>query len=192
MSDSARRPSRERARQAREEYPAFRQMVDDSARLAHESAERWRNGLAAIVAIALGSLILKGPDDAQSISSWWRVGLTVAVGAGVLLAIAGLWLALRAAAGTPGHITFAEVLDDHGTVREFRVSEAHRASRSLARARWCALAALVLLISAQLTAWWAPLTEEQQQSGPTVVICTPAGAVAGCQPIVQHTQPARP
>jgi len=80
------------------------------------SAEKWRTGLAALVALVTGGLLIKGPESAAELTTTWRLLLTVLAGGGIALAIYGLWRALKAAAGVPQLIQLDEIVAGHGSV----------------------------------------------------------------------------
>jgi len=135
---------------------AFDDMSRKSATDVAASAERWRNGLAALTTVITAGLLIKGPANAADLTFWWRVGLTTLFGAGILASIAGTWLALRAAAGVPTSMTFSDLVRRYGAVDLYRLLLADKAAQSLRRARICAVIALVLLGVGVLAWWWAP------------------------------------
>jgi hypothetical protein len=120
------------------------------------AAEKWRTGLAAFVTLVTGGLLLKGPQAASDLDTGWRVGITVLTGAGLALAVAGLWLALRAAAGAPGAVSYPDIVRRFGGVRQFEVACARRASDALRRAKATMAVSLSLLALAIFAWWWAP------------------------------------
>lgn len=80
-----------------------------------------------------------------------------------------LWLALRAAAGSPGRVNYSQVVAAYGAVRQFEIAAAGKASETL---RWAKLAvglALVLLGAAAIAWWWAP---EKPADPPAMVTVT--------------------
>src|SRR5215469_16657849 len=86
------------------------------------AAEKWRTGLAAFVTLVTGGLLIKGPQSASDLTTGWRITLTLLMGGGLALAVVGLWMALRAAAGAPGNVSYPEVVRIHGGVRQFEVA----------------------------------------------------------------------
>ena len=120
------------------------------------AAEKWRNGLGAFVTLVTGGLLLKGPEAAHAVSRPGLALITALAAAGLALAVIGLWLALRAAAGSPAKANLVEVVRQHGGVRQFEVMAARIASGKLAWARRCVAASLVLLGATVLVWWWAP------------------------------------
>lgn len=136
------------------------------------AAEKWRTGLAAFVTLVTGGLLIKGPESANALTTGWRGLLSVLAGAGLAAAIVGLWLALRAAAGSPGRVNYSQVVAAYGGVRQFEIAAAGKASEML---RWAKLAvglALVLLGAAAIAWWWAP---EKAADPPAMVRVTTSG-----------------
>ena len=120
------------------------------------AAEKWRTGLAAFVTLVTGGLLIKGPQSASDLTTGWRIALTLLTGGGLALAAAGLWMALRAAAGAPGHVGYPEMVRTYGGVRQFEVACARRASDALRWAKVTMACSLSLLALAAFAWWWAP------------------------------------
>lgn len=154
----------------------WRQLSEQSLSATQSAAEKWRTGLAAFVTLATGGLLIKGPDAASDITTGWRVALTVFALGGLLAAIAGLWLALQAAAGTPAKLNLTKVVAVYGGVRQFEVACAQSASNQLRAARLLVAVSLLLFATAIGTWWWAP---PPAQAPGLISLTTPAGAVCG-------------
>ncbi|MDQ3152790.1 MAG: plasmid pRiA4b ORF-3 family protein [Actinomycetota bacterium] len=83
------------------------------------SAEAWRSGLTAFLTLVTTEVIIKGRDTTAGLPTSWRVLVTVLIGGGLALAVAGLWRVLAAQAGTryrltlhvPGRFTLASLHD---------------------------------------------------------------------------------
>lgn len=120
------------------------------------AADKWRTGLAAFVTLVTGGLLIKGPQSASDLTTGWRLALTLLAGSGLALAVTGLWMALRAAAGAPGHVSYSDVVRIHGGVRQFEVACARRASDALRWAKVAMACSLSLLALAVFAWWWAP------------------------------------
>jgi hypothetical protein len=155
----------------------WEQLSSQSLTTTQAAAEKWRTGLAAFVTLATGGLLLKGPEAASGVPTSWRIALTILALGGLLAAIAGLWLALRATAGTPAKLSLAEVVARYGGVRQFEVAAALAASRQLRLARLVIAASLLLFVAAIGTWWWAPPKPAQPPA--LINITTPAGAICG-------------
>lgn len=139
------------------------------------AAEKWRTGLATFVTLVTGGLLVKGPQSASDLTTGWRVVLTVLTAGGLGAAAVSLWLALRAAAGAPGRVSYPEVVRAHGGVRQFEIACATRASDLLQRAKLTMACSLALLAVAAFSWWWAPV----QQAAPVVRITLDTGTVCG-------------
>jgi hypothetical protein len=159
-----------------EDQARWRQLSEQSLTATQAAAEKWRTGLAAFVTLATGSLLLKGPEAASSIPAGWRAALTILVFGGLFAAIAGLWLALLAAAGTPAKLNLTRVVATYGGVRQFEVACAQSASAQLRLARLLVAVSLLLFAGAVGTWWWAP---PATQAPGLISLTTPGGTVCG-------------
>jgi hypothetical protein len=155
----------------------WQQLSEQSLPATQAAAEKWRTGLAAFVTLATGGLLLKGPEAASNVSVGWRIALTILALGGLLAAIAGLWLALQAAAGTPAKVNLTQVVARYGGVRQFEVACAGTASARLRAARPVVAGALLCFVAAIGTWWWAP--PPQAQPPALISIITPGGVVCG-------------
>jgi len=155
----------------------WHELSEQSLSSAQAVAEKWRTGLAAFVTLATGGLLLKGPSAASDVTTGWRIALTILALGGLLAAIAGLWLALQAAAGAPAKLNLAEVVAKYGGVRQFEVACALAVSAQLRLARLVVAGALLLFVAAIGTWWWAP--SEPAQLPALISITTSRGTVCG-------------
>lgn len=136
-------------------------LADTSLSATQEAAEKWRTGLAAFVALIAGGFLLKGPEAAQQIDRGWLVALTILAATGFACAVAGLWLSLRAAAGSPARANLATIVEQYGGVRQFEIAAAAAASKKLSDARTLVAVALVLLGGFTIAWWWTPTPDEK-------------------------------
>lgn len=155
----------------------WQELSEQSLASTQAAADRWRTGLAAFVTLATGGLLLKGPEAASDVTTGWRIALTILALGGLLAAIAGLWLALQAAAGTPAKLDLTEVVARYGGVRQFEVAAALTASAQLRLARFVIAGSLLLFVAAIGTWWWAPPKPAQPPA--LISITTPGGTVCG-------------
>lgn len=155
----------------------WQELSEQSLASTQAAAEKWRAGLAAFITLATGGLLLKGPSAASDVTTGWRIALTVMALGGLLMAIAGLWLALQAAAGAPAKLNLTEVVAGYGGVRQFEVASALAASTQLRRARLLVAGALVLFVAAIGTWWWAPSAAPRLPG--LISVTTPRGTVCG-------------
>lgn len=156
MSVSFRKPARPPRPEDIVDRDRWEALVSTSLATTQGAAEKWRTGLAAFVTLVTGGLFIKGPEAAQDLTTMWRLVLTVSGGAGLLLAVTGLWLALRAAAGAPSSLSYAAVHKDYGGVRQLGVASARRAANILRWAKLVVGASLVALGATAFAWWWAP------------------------------------
>lgn len=155
----------------------WQELAGQSLSSTQAAAEKWRAGLAAFVALATGGLLLKGPSAASDVTVGWRIAITVLALGGLLAAIAGLWLALQAAAGTPAKLNLTDVVARYGGVRQFEVACALAASVQLRLARLLVAASLLLFVAAIGTWWWAPPKPSEPPA--LIRITTPSGVICG-------------
>jgi hypothetical protein len=133
----------------------FNDLVTKSLPDVQASAEKWRTGLASLVTLVTGGLLIKGPESAADLTTMSRLALTVLAGGGLVFAVLGLWRALQASAGVPQTQQLRGVLAKHGSVSAFQVSQAREAAAKLRKARHSLLVGLVLLGLAVFVWWWA-------------------------------------
>ncbi|MBT2365646.1 hypothetical protein J7E88_10020 [Streptomyces sp. ISL-10] len=139
------------------ERDRFQVLVRDSLPAVRASAEAWRNGLAAFIALLGTAVVIKGRATTAELPADWRLAVTLLVGGGLALAVVGLWHALAAQAGTrPLAVTLADIHRDHGSVDGFEVATAMRAARRLTLARRTVACALAFLFAGTVLTWWAP------------------------------------
>jgi hypothetical protein len=121
-------------------------------------AAAWRTGLTALITLVTTGIILKGRTDTTNLTFPWRIAVTLAIGAGLGLAIVGLWHALAAEVGAR---TRRNTLDDirarYASVQAYQVGQAAAAGRRLQTARTLVAIALGLLLTGVLLTWWAPV-----------------------------------
>ncbi|MEU2062670.1 hypothetical protein [Streptomyces sp. NPDC013455] len=139
------------------ERDAFAALSAASLDTVRTSAETWRNGLTAFITLVTTGVVIKGRDTTSAVSAEWRTALTVLIGGGLLAALAGLWQALSAQAGTrPRATTLTAVHSRHGSVAAYKVALAAAAAGRLRRAQYLVALALSLLLAGIVVTWWAP------------------------------------
>lgn len=138
-----------------ENLDRFTKLAANSLADVRMSADKWRTGLAALVTLVTGGLLIKGPSAASELTTEWRVVLTVLAGGGLACAMYGLWCALRAAAGVPRRQDFQQTIDSYQSVLIYELAQADRAAASLRRARIALIVALPLLGAAVIAWWWS-------------------------------------
>ncbi len=136
---------------------AFDALANEALPAVRSMAAAWRTGLAALVTLVTTGIILKGRTDTTSLALPWRIAVTLAVGAGLALAILGLWHALAAEAGARARLhTLDDIRARYASVQAYQVGQAAAAGRRLQTARVVVAAALGLLLVGVLLTWWAP------------------------------------
>jgi MFS family permease len=149
-------PSRAPTAADLEDQARFHKLASESLADVRAAAEKWRTGLAALITLITGGLLIKGPESANDLTTGWRIAITILGGGGIAVAILGLWSALKASAGLPKKQEFDVVVADYGSVLGFEVAQADKAAGELHWARRALLLALPLLGAALICWWWAP------------------------------------
>jgi hypothetical protein len=135
----------------------------------------WRTGLTTLVATGV---ILTGRTAATSLTPAWRVAVTVTIGGGLALAIAGLWHTLAAEAGARIRLkSLNDILAANAGMQDFQVRLAVAAGNRLQAARALVAAALGLLLTGILLTWWAPPAPADPPA--YLKITHPGGVVCG-------------
>jgi len=152
-----RKPSTAPSQGSLAERDAFTALARQSLPAVRASAEAWRNGLTAFLTLVTTGVIIKGRDTTAGLPTSWRVLVTVLIGGGLTLAVAGLWRVLAAQAGTRYRLsTRQDIRHLYGTVDAYQVAVADRASDDLDTGRRLVVAALAFLLIGVGVSWWAP------------------------------------
>jgi hypothetical protein len=134
----------------------FHKLASTSLADVRGAAEKWRTGLAALVTLVTGGLLIKGPESANDLTTGWRLAITILAGGGIAVAIYGLWRALKASAGIPKRQDLDAMVAENGSVLGYEVAQADKAAGELRLARGALMLALPLLGAALIVWWWAP------------------------------------
>jgi len=136
---------------------AFDALAREALPTVQKMAAAWRTGLAGLITLVTTGIVVTGRTTATSLTIPWLVGVTVAVGGGLGLAIVGLWQALAAEVGAGTTMQSLETIrSGHGSVRAWKVGQAAVAARRLHKAKTLVGVALGLLLGGVLATWWAP------------------------------------
>ena len=152
-----RKPSSAPSEGSLAERDAFTALARQSLPAVRASAEAWRNGLTAFLTLVTTGVIIKGRDTTAGLPTSWRVLVTVLIGGGLALGVAGLWRVLAAQAGSRYRLsTRQDIRRTYGTVEAYQVALADRATDDLDAGRRLVVAALTSLLIGVGTSWWAP------------------------------------
>ena len=136
---------------------AFNGLVHDSTTSVRSMASSWRTGLTALITLVTTGIIITGRNTAADIDKPWRVGITVAIGGGLLLALIGLWMALTAEIGARVRLqSLDQIRANYASVEAYMVGEAAVAGQKLQVAKMLVAVALALLVGGVVAPWWAP------------------------------------
>ncbi len=136
---------------------AFDALVKDSVSSVRSMAAAWRTGLTALITLVTTGIIITGRTATTTLAEPWRIAVTAAIGGGLALALAGLWLALAAEVGARIRLqTLDDIRAQYASVQAYLVGQAASAGRRLQTARTMVGIALGLLVTGVLLTWWAP------------------------------------
>jgi hypothetical protein len=157
---------------------AFDALAKEALPTVRSMAAAWRTGLTALITLVTTGIILKGRTDTTNLSFPWRIAVTLAIGAGLALAILGLWHALAAEVGARTRVhTLEGIRARYASVQAYQVGEAAAAGLRLQSARILVAAALGLLLTGVLLTWWAPAAPANPPA--YLKITRPGGTVCG-------------
>jgi hypothetical protein len=157
---------------------AFDALVKDSLSAVRSMAAAWRTGLTALITLVTTGIILAGRSATTTLSLPWRIAVTLAIGAGLALAIVGLWHTLAAEVGARARLhTLDDIRARYASVQAYQVGQAAAAGRRLQTARTLVAAALGLLLTGVLLTWWAPAAHARPPA--YLKVTRPGGTVCG-------------
>lgn len=145
MSTAPERPTEGPSTQDVENATAWSALVSSSTERVVGSAEKWRDGLAALVSLITGGLIIAGPD-ASDMPGVWRYAAAGSVIAGLACAGVGFVIALSVAAGRPSKQDLPAITAEYGSVNQYVVAQAAGKLRLLGCVKGLAIAGLSLLL----------------------------------------------
>jgi hypothetical protein len=153
---------------------AFETLVNDSVSSVRSMASAWRTGLTALITLVTTGIIITGRTAASQLTVPWLIAVTVAIGGGLLVALAGLWTALAAEVGARVRLqTLDDIRAHYASVQAYQVGQAAAAGRRLQLARTLVGVSLLLLLTGVLLTWWAPAAPS---SPPAYLKVTQAGS----------------
>ena len=113
---------------------AFDGLVKDSVSSVRSMASAWRTGLTALITLVTTGIIITGRTATTQLTTPWRIAVTAAVGGGLALALAGLWLALAAEVGARIRLqTLDGIRARYASVQAYLVGQAAGAGRAADR-----------------------------------------------------------
>lgn len=176
-----RRPQRAPTPSDLAERDAFANLGNDALPAIRASAETWRNGLAVFITAVTAGVAVKGRDITVDLAWPWRRLVASLTFGGLLIAVAGLWQALGAQAGTrAGKQSFHDVQVNYGSVAAYRISLAATAARRLSIARRTVAVALPLALALILGGICAALQAPSKTTQPTAALRVDHRGAATC------------
>jgi hypothetical protein len=117
------------------------------------------------LALVTTGVIIKGRDTTAGLPTAWRVAITVLIGGGLALAVAGLWQVLAAQARTRYRLsTRQDIRRTYGAVEAYEVAVADEAADKLGAGRRLVVAAPISLLTGVGVSWWAPAAPTQPRA----------------------------
>jgi len=129
--------------------------VKGSLERVRKIAENWRTGMAGLTALVIATLLFKGRTSITEYAAWVGYLLGALMLVALFLAVASLWLFLRASYGQVT-ATSAQSILDAGGVDIYNVQLATAAVRDLNVARGLSLASAGFLAAGLLISWYGP------------------------------------
>jgi heme A synthase len=115
-------------------------------------AEKWRNGLAALIGVVAASTVVKGRSSLDDLDSTAKAGVGILMLAAVVVGVLSLGLAMLASFGWP-KATKVRTPDDLVT---WEADEAKWSARELAGSMIGTALFIVLLVATLGVAWYSP------------------------------------
>jgi hypothetical protein len=128
-----------------------KQQFDESLASIRASAEKWRNGLATLLALITAVSLVKGKDTISGLSPWAQYLVGVLLLLGLIFAAVGAWRAMRASFGNPTLVPLA------GTALQFSersLDAGRQAIIDLALAKWLTVFSLSAVALAVGLTWY--------------------------------------
>jgi hypothetical protein len=149
--------------------------------IARKQADTWRTGLATLTTLLTAVLVIKGRDDASTLTTTAQIVVAALLGlALLLLLVATMWVS-RALAGPPGE----EILLTGEDLQDWTNGEVRKISTALRWAPGLAALSIVVVAGAIGVTWFAPA--RPGTSAPLVRISETDGQTA-CGTFIGETQ----
>lgn len=152
------------------DFDTYKKLLErdlDQAATLQGRAKAWLPALTAIAALAATVTILKGPEAAKDLNPDMRTTVAFMVTAALILLIAGLVFAYRAAFGSPVDLKKLDVARITGLYERYvEQLETERVSvgQSFGAGLFATIAGTALLFGAQALTWFPPATEDNSTS----------------------------
>ena len=157
---------------------AFDALVKESLPAVRSMVAAWRNGLTALITLVTTGIIITGRTATTALAVPWRIAVTLTIGAGLALAIVGLWHTLAAEVGARTRLrTLDDIRAEYASVQAYQVGQAAAAGRRLQAARIVVAVALGLLLTGVVLTWWAPAAPATPPA--YLKVTRPGGIVCG-------------
>lgn len=128
-----------------ENAEAWEKVATSSAESVVNSAEKWRDGLAALVTLITGGLIIAGPDGFDMPTAW-RIAATIITTVGIGCAAVGCFLALSVSAGRPSVADLPSIAAKYHSVQNFTAIQAAKKIKRVASVQALAIFAVAALV----------------------------------------------
>ncbi|QFQ99632.1 hypothetical protein F9278_29675 [Streptomyces phaeolivaceus] len=148
-------------------------MLQSQLEIARHHAEGWRNFLATATALLAAVLVLKGRENVAELTSGYRLGVVLAMAAGLLALLTSAFAAASAAHGRPGA---ALTRADGARLLKWEATETRRVAKLINCARWLAVAGVLATATGVMVTWLAPAADKEAMS---VTVHTRDGSVCG-------------
>ena len=155
------RPERGPTRLELDNAQGWRAFQERGVEAVRASATKWRDGLAALVTVITGGVVLGGPSAVAKLAEPWKFVVAGLVFTGYAAALFGLWFALRASAGLPVKVALSSFSGSGQPLWEHELRRAIADTSRLAVARGAVVVALLCLWAGSLVWWLSPAATAQ-------------------------------
>jgi len=149
--------------------------------IARKQADTWRTGLATLTTLLTAILVVKGRDDASTLTTPFQILVGALLAVALLLLLAATMWVTRALAGRAGD----EFLLTGETLQRWTADEVRKVSRVLRWVPWMAAASVIAVAAAVGVTWFAPAAAGT--SGPLIQV-SETGAQTTCGTFIGETQ----
>jgi hypothetical protein len=138
-----------------EDEEAWSSLVANQLTDVRKTAENWRNGLVALIALIATFSVVKGPNDLNGLARWAACTVGVLLSLALVCGMFGAWKSLAAAYGTPCVISL-EQFRAIGGANGFHLDLGTKTISNLRWARRATIATVTLVALAVGLSWYGP------------------------------------
>lgn len=140
----------------------------------------WRSGYVMLVSAITAILALVGTQLASDIDWYWRLALTITLGAGVVLVATALVYTLRIDGGkTATNINLKQIVQEYNSVEMYWAQQAATALQQLDRSKkWAGRGAACCLVGLICVLWMTSTSSNSESTHPSTPNCSTTAPAA--------------